>query len=95
MRIIGKNVSNKNYMVEISAKELSNLLGHYSEYDSSAQEIIHEAEKTGKDINIHGMYIKLRKLADDQLNILKVQKSLREMADNLEVLAPLLEVNNE
>jgi len=84
MIIIGK--TSDGFVVTATNSEMANLIGYY--YDSAESKV--GSMKTGDVINIHAMYKQLYALSGARKKITEAQKSLREMADSLERVAPVI-----
>lgn len=87
MKIIG--VTTNGFILESSRDEVANLLGFYSGYSEKAK--VGEL-KSGAYIKVAEMYSQLYQLAGAKKKIVEAQKQLREVADRLDPLVPIIPV---
>lgn len=83
MKIIGE--SREGYIIEASKDEVANLIGYYSKYDDKFKISV------GDKINISGMYQQLYNLKNNQPRLKEIVKTLRNLADLLEPVCPVIE----
>ena len=86
MKIIGE--SKEGYIIEAHKDEIARLIGYYGEY------ALREKGKrvsVGDEININGMYWQLYNLKNNQPKLKEIVKTLRNLADLLEPVCPVIE----
>lgn len=87
MKILGKRKNG--FIVDISGDELSNLIGFYY-HDQAAAEIIENKFQYGTEIKVSSMYKQLYSLDHGKNELGGVAKTLRAMADLIEVQNPVI-----
>ncbi len=80
MKIIAEN--SDNFIVEISKREVANLVGHYSQYTKKSGVV-------GDEIEIHKMYKQLYELSRLSRNLKEAREILRATANHLELINPI------
>jgi len=85
MKIIGEGPGHK--IVTMTTGELSNLIGYYYVGDGNCPPL-----KVGDEIFISSIYMKLYKIQHNKKTTDNAVRELREMADSLELLSPILQV---
>ncbi len=86
MKVIGK--SKDGYIFEASNYEIANLIGYYALYDYKNN--LGEGLKVGDEIQISKMYRQLQQLAEHQREIESVIETLKETAETLTLVPPVL-----
>ncbi|AXF52444.1 MAG: hypothetical protein [Caudoviricetes sp.] len=94
MKIIG--FSKNGYIIDASKDEIANLMGYFSRYG-----VDHDPDKNirmplpGEDINVEGLYKKLRarELAED--NLYKIKTALEELRKAYGNVESIIEENNK
>jgi hypothetical protein len=90
MRIIGE--SDSGYVLEASRDEVANLIGYYSKYNYDKGIA---TPKPGDTIKVTEMFQRLYTLARRRGEIKTAQKMLRDAADELELVDPILGASEE
>lgn len=85
MKIIG--VTEKGYIIDANADEIANLTGYYSEYS----EKFNKKLKAGDEIKVDEMYKQLYHLSKKRTELAQTVKTLRNLADLLEPVCPVIE----
>lgn len=83
MKVIGE--SEDSFIIEASKNEIANLIGYYSKYDSKFK------INAGDQINISDMFKQLYNLEHNKPELSKVVNTLRNLADSLEPVCPVIE----
>lgn len=83
MIVIGK--TENGYILEASRGEVAHLIGYYSEYDKESR------VNVGDEIQVNKMFNQLYELKDNAPELNKVVKTLRNLADLLEPVCPVIE----
>ena len=86
MKIIGTHENG--YIIDMSKTEMSNLIGYYSEY---SEEFRGMKLKSGDEINVDKMYRQLYTLSHKKQELAQTVMALRNMADLLEPVTPIIE----
>lgn len=82
MKVIGK--SKDGFILQATETEVANLIGYYSERSDGFK------VKPGDEINVHDMFQTLYQMDSHAKEIELIQRKLREIADNLEPVVPIL-----
>jgi hypothetical protein len=83
MKVLGK--SSNTYILEATQIEIANLIGYYYHGDCSGIII------PGAEIQISPMYKQLYNLKENQPELQKIVTTLRNLADSLEPVCPIIE----
>lgn len=85
MKIIGE--SDMGFIISADRDEIANLTGYYSQYNYDKEQ---QLPKVGDEIRVHEMYRRLYVLAQRRGEIKTAQKMLRDAANELELVDPLI-----
>lgn len=83
MKILGK--TNDGFILGASKSEIANLIGYYSEYDSTISNLT-----IGDDVQVHRMFQKLYDLVSRKKNIREAKKHVQELLELLDETIPVL-----
>lgn len=86
MKIIGTHESG--YIIDVPKDEMANLVGYYSHYDEKFRGV---ELRAGDEVEISNMYRQLYTLSNKKQELTQTVKALRNMADLLEPVAPVIE----
>lgn len=86
MKIIGTH--EKGFIVDIDKNDMANLIGYRSEYDDDFRG---KKLSAGDEVAISGMYHQLYTLENKKQELSQTVLALRNMADLLEPVAPVIE----
>ena len=84
MKIIGK--TENGYIVEASKDDVANLVGYHGQYDTKYKPL-----SVGDEILVSKMFRQLYELKNNQPELQKVVGTLRNLADLLEPVCPVIE----
>lgn len=88
MIVIGK--TDQGFIVTMSETEIYNLLGFYARSSTGAVEI-----RSGMDINVHGMFDRIRALDNAPGQLKKAQEDLARVSELLTSVNPIVKIGTE
>lgn len=88
MKIIG--ATENGYIIDADANEVANLIGYYSKYTKDFVK-----PKVGDEIQVDAMFKQLHTLANKKNDLSQTVKTLRNIAELLEPVCPIIEKSIE
>lgn len=90
MKVLGAS-NDEDYIVQLNKSELANILGFYSKYDTTLNDILRKAVN-GRELSISTVYKNYHAIKDivDSSDYSKARTKLKQMLDALEPIEELL-----